>query len=284
MPDPALAPGAVDVWQGQPGLRLCLANGDSAWVSLHGGQVLSWVAGGRERLYLSPQARFDGQSALRGGIPLCFPQFNQRGPLPKHGFARNLPWQVDALPTGQATQTLRLSLHDSERSRVWWPERFAVQLAVVLAPGCLQIDLAVHNPGPSAWDFTTALHTYLAVDDIAQVRVQGLDDCARWDALADRQGVQQGDIAFAGEYDSVFQAASAPVRLQDGGQGLEIAQSASLGQTVVWNPGPDLCARLPDLPATGYQHLLCIEAAQIDQPVSLSPGARWTGGQHLRVL
>ena len=66
-PGPAAAPAALDkahtqteVVHGQPCLRLQLPCGDSALVALHGAQVLSWVAGGCERLYLSPQAVFDG--------------------------------------------------------------------------------------------------------------------------------------------------------------------------------------------------------------------------------
>jgi hypothetical protein len=51
----------VETYCGQPCIRLTTAQGDSALVALHGAQVLSWVAGGRERLYLSPQAVFDGQ-------------------------------------------------------------------------------------------------------------------------------------------------------------------------------------------------------------------------------
>ena len=90
--------------QGQPCIRLDTDHGDSALVALHGAQVLSWTVAGRERLYLSPRALFDGRSAIRGGIPLCFPQFNQRGPLPKHGFARNLAWQP--LPVSYTHLTL----------------------------------------------------------------------------------------------------------------------------------------------------------------------------------
>ena len=79
-------------FQGLPCILLQLPQGDAVTVALHGAQVLSWVSGGYERLYLSPKALFDGESAIRGGVPVCFPQFNQRGPLPKHGFARNLWW------------------------------------------------------------------------------------------------------------------------------------------------------------------------------------------------
>ena len=82
LPDSPAAEDRQHTVQGQPCIRLDTDQGDSALVALHGAQVLSWTVAGRERLYLSPRAMFDGRSAIRGGIPLCFPQFNQRGPLP----------------------------------------------------------------------------------------------------------------------------------------------------------------------------------------------------------
>ncbi len=81
------------IYQNQACLRLTLPSQDTVLVALHGAQMLSWRTGdGRERLYLSPQAVMDGQAAIRGGVPLCFPQFNTRGSLPKHGFVRNTAW------------------------------------------------------------------------------------------------------------------------------------------------------------------------------------------------
>lgn len=284
MPDPALLAGQAETFHGQPCIRLSAGNGDTALVALHGAQVLSWVSGGRERLYLSPDAVVDGQAAIRGGIPLCFPQFNQRGPLPKHGFARNLAWRADDVLAEAGTARLALHLADDERSRAWWPRAFAARVDVALAAGELRVDCTVRNTDAIASDFTLALHSYLRVDDIAQVRLQGLDGCARWDAVADVRGTQQGPITFAGEYDSVFAAAPAPMQLHDGAHRLEIAQSPSMGQTVVWNPGAALCARLSDMPAGGHAHMLCVEAAQIDTQVVLAPGATWSGGQCLRVL
>jgi glucose-6-phosphate 1-epimerase len=53
-------------FHGQPALRLALPEGSACTVALHGAHVLSWItADGVERLYLSPEARFDGQSAAR---------------------------------------------------------------------------------------------------------------------------------------------------------------------------------------------------------------------------
>lgn len=284
MPDPASQPGQAETFRGQPCIRLHAGNGDTALVALHGAQVLSWIAGGRERLYLSPQAVFDGQAAIRGGVPLCFPQFNQRGSLPKHGFARNLAWRAEDAQAEAGTTRLALHLVDDERTRAWWPQVFAARVDVALSEGQLHVECTVRNTGAVAWDFTIALHSYLRVDDIAQARLQGLDGCARWDAVQDVHGTQQGPVTFAGEYDSVFAAAPAPLVLHDGAHRLELAQSPGMGQTVVWNPGAALCARLPDLPADGYAHMLCVEAAQIDTPVILAPGTTWAGGQCLRVL
>ena len=285
-PDPAVAKNSLETLQGQPCIRLNTAQGDTALVALHGAQVLSWVAGGRERLYLSPQAIFDGQSAIRGGIPLCFPQFNQRGPLPKHGFARNLAWvaQSPLSDAEQDTAVLHLRLHSSPTTHAIWPHDFGAQLALTLGKGWLRVQLDVCNAGKTLWEFTTALHTYLSVDAIESTRLEGLDGCARWDAVRDQHGIQSGAVTIAGEYDRVFRAPSQPMRLHDGPQhSLQISQSQSLGSTVVWNPGASLCSRLPDLPADGYRSMLCVEAAQIDEPVRLAPGERWQGWQELRV-
>lgn len=264
-------------WRGQPCVRLALPGGDSALVALHGAQLLSWVAGDQERLYLSPQALADGRSAIRGGVPLCFPQFNQRGPLPKHGFARNRPWHCVAQQGGSAT----FALQDDAHSRSLWPQAFRTQLRVALAPGALQLDWQVENTGASAFGFTAALHSYLRVADIARTRLDGLAGCARWDAVRDVHGIQTGAITFDGEYDSVLQAPVGALQLHAGAQPLHITQSASWGQTVVWNPGPALCAQLPDMPPDGYQHMLCVEAAQIDAPITLAPGESWSGWQRL---
>ena len=280
MPEPS---GRAETFRGQPCIRLQAGAHDSILVALHGAQVLSWVSQERERLYLSPQAVFDGQAAIRGGVPLCFPQFNQRGRLVKHGFARHLPWQV--VPAhGAQTAPLVLRLTDSARTQAEWPHGFVAELALHLSPGRLHMALSVRNTGDDAWSFTTAMHSYLRVDDIAQVRVEGLQGCVRWDALTDTHSVQQGALRVQGEYDSVLQAAATPLQLHDGGHVLELAQSPSLQNTVVWNPGAAQGAQLHDMPADGYAAMLCIEAAQIDTPVRLVPGAAWSGWQCLSVL
>ena len=45
-----------------------------------------------------------------------------------------------------------------------------------------------------------------------------------------------------------------------------------------------LSAKLADLPDDGWRHMLCVEAARIDEPVLLAPGRQWQGWQQLTVL
>ena len=267
-------------FNGQPALRQALPEGDCVVVALHGGHVLSWrTADGVERLYLSPRALFDGHGAIRGGVPVCFPQFNQRGPLPKHGFARNLPWQAEE------GDVLALTLHDGPATQAFWPERFALRLQVGLAPGRLRLTLEAHNTGDTPWSFTAALHTYLRVDDAAAASLEGLQGAARWDAVRDRRFSEPAPaLRFGEEFDSVYAAPGGPLHLAGGGTRLAITQSATCTETVVWNPGPELGARLADLPDDGWRHMLCVEAACIDAPVVLAPGARWTAWQELAAL
>ncbi|MDP9898544.1 D-hexose-6-phosphate mutarotase [Variovorax ginsengisoli] len=276
------------VFRGQPAVRLALPAGDTCTVAVHGAHVLSWTtADGVERLYLSPEALFDGRSAIRGGVPICWPQFNQRGSLPKHGFVRNVPWRVAPADAQSVTSAADLVfvLEDDEATRAVWPEAFQARLTVTLAPGVLRLTLAVTNTGTTPWHFTGALHSYLAVDDIAQAQLEGLQGAQRWDAVRDERQVEAAPtLRFDTEFDSVYAAPAAPLRLLQPRGAIEIAQSASCTETVVWNPGAALSAKLADMPDDGYRHMLCVEAARIDEAVLLAPAAQWQGWQQLTVL
>ena len=269
---------------GLPATELALPGGDRVVVAHHGAHVLSWVAGGRERLYLSPKSIMDGQAAIRGGIPVCFPQFNMRGDLPKHGFARNLTWVASA-PRLEADQAhLVLSLRDNAQTRQWWDQSFEARLLVELTPGALQVELAVRNTDSKALTFTGALHTYFAVNDVAQARLLGLGGHAEWNAVTNHHGTAAPELRFVGEFDRVYSAAPQGYELIDGAHSLSIEQDMDWAQTVVWNPGAEKGAALADMPLDGWQHMLCVEAAQVYEPICIAAGDFWQGAQRLRVL
>jgi glucose-6-phosphate 1-epimerase len=278
-------------FKGLAAVRAVLPSGDAVVASLHGGQVLSWVpADGGERLFLSDKTVFGGDAAVRGGVPVCFPQFNQRGPLPKHGFARQALWTLAA----SHDDGFELLLRDGLATQHIWPEHFELRLRVQLAPQVLTLTLNVRNTGPRAWPFTAALHTYLRTRDVTQVTLAGLSGTPCWDAVADQRFVEDsaqlhfGQLAQQG-FDRVFTVASdgceakaLTLQHEHGHPRMWITQSDTMHEAVVWNPGQAGCAQLADMAPEAWRHMLCVEAARIDQPVTLGAGESWQGWQQLR--
>jgi glucose-6-phosphate 1-epimerase len=286
-----LATAVLVRYRDQPCAELRLTTGDRVLVALHGGHLLSWTtADGKEQLYLSPHAVFDGHSAIRGGVPLCFPQFNERGPLPKHGFVRNLPWAIlpDQGDAPEGAARLRLQISDNEATRAFWPQAFHLELTLTLSVGRLHMQVAVTNTGAAPWDFALALHTYLAVDAIEGTALDGLGGLRYWDSVGSPPRslthLQRAvPLQFDGEVDRVYQGLDGTqvLKLQHAGGSLVMTQSASFTELVVWNAGAHRCAAMSDMPADGYRHMLCVEAARVDAPITLAPSARWDGWQQL---
>ena len=285
----------ADTYQGHAGWRWSLPHGDSVFVAKQGAQVLSWHAAGAERLYLSPTSACDGHTAIRGGVPVCFPQFNQRGNLPKHGFVRNMPWHVCEanLKATEPTSVHAFELTSNVATRSIWPVNFRAVLTVDLQVQQLKISLRVENLGEQALTFTGALHTYLAVNDIAQVSLHGQAQQPEWDAVYDTHQRCSGNLRFQAEFDRVYDVDTKVVAdsdrrtptwvLQEGAQSLKISQSATWGQSVVWNPGAEKARQLPDMPDAGYQHMLCVEAARVNTPIEVSAFQTWEAWQQFNL-
>lgn len=266
---------------GWPVIDLQSEGGASARVYLNGAHVTSWCpAGGEERLFLSRASEFGAGKAIRGGVPVIFPQFSDYGPFQRHGFARNLLWTVKELRGPQ----LVLTLADSDETLALWPHQFECEFAVTVGGMALEMRLTVRNPGPEAMEFAAALHTYLRVDDIAATRVEGLSGM-RFRDNNDRSQIQVDHdeaVTFPGEIDRGYFDVPRRLVVRDGGSELTV-QSDGFPDAVVWNPGPEKSAALKDMEPEGFRRFVCIEAAAIQHPLRLAPGESWSGMQRLLV-
>jgi glucose-6-phosphate 1-epimerase len=262
-----------------PKVILSSPDGARAEVYVHGAHVTSWIpAGDDERLYLSGASEFRDGAAIRGGVPVVFPQFSTWGPLPKHGFARNQAWELISVNEGSA----RFQLRDSEASRSIWPHAFLVEFMVTVRERQLIMELTITNLGEEPFNFTAALHTYLRVDDIAATQIENLRGLKFFDAVLKQEAFQTEDaLTFPAEIDRVYFGAT-KVIVRDRQRSLEV-QNIGFPDGVIWNPGAELAAKLSDLDPDGYRRFACVEAAIFRAPIMLEPYQTWHGGQILTI-
>ena len=270
---------------GLPRIELAAADGARVEIYLHGAHVTSWFPAGAtdDRLFVSEKAIFTDDAAIRGGVPVCIPQFADQGPLPMHGFVRAMPWQlVRAGPQSDGSAQAHLRCAATPATRALWPHAFALDYVVTVGGGTLSMALAVHNTDAADFAFTAALHTYLRVLDLRATRVRGLAGAHYRDKVL---GVDDA-VAAAGELpidrflDRVYRAAPADLAMLEPGRQLDI-RATGFYDTVVWNPDAPKSATIADMESGGYLRFLCIEAALAHAPVTLAAGATWHGSQVL---
>jgi glucose-6-phosphate 1-epimerase len=284
---PAPAP---TTFNGQPALQLRSPDGAQSVVLLHGAHLVSWrPAGpdgqpGDERLFLSERAVFADGQAVRGGVPVIFPQFEQRGPLPRHGLARTRHWEVADSRVGADHAVAVLRLVDDAGTQAHWPHAFEAELTVSISGPRLDIELAATNTGSEPLRFTAALHTYLRVADVTLARLEGLSGLRYIDSTTGEEHLDFNQTVHVhGEIDRIYMRATQTLLLRDQAQRTAL-ESQGFDDVVVWNPGPEKCAALADMPPEGWREMLCVEAARITHPVDLPPGEEWAGRQSLLAL
>lgn len=261
-----------------PAVQLTAADGAQATVSLFGAHLLSWkTADGKERLFVSAQTPLDGSKAIRGGVPVIFPQFNVRGPGLRHGFARVSTWRLTDSGGDGGSSFLEFSLAPQDLTAEHaqaWPHDFALTLRFTLQGDALEMEYSAHNPGREAYPFGVALHTYYDVGQLGATSISGLQNQRFLDHHNNTLVQDYPALHFNEKHDRMYDAtpaltlntADATLRLEQ--QGFE--------QWVVWNPGKEDAAALTDLADDEYLRFVCIEPARIYQQ-PLAAGATWTG-------
>jgi glucose-6-phosphate 1-epimerase len=264
-----------------------------------GAQVLRWAPEGHHAVLFAA----DGVTVRPGcsphaGIPVCFPWFGpgrRPGMTPPHGFVRTVPWRLVARIDGtrggdggdggteeSGGVTFIHEITDAEATSAHWPYRYRTRLRSSLGRA-LAVSLTVDNTGAEPFDIEEALHAYLAVGDIRQIRLEGLDGVGFHDKVTGADRVQRGHVSFAGETDAVYRT-SDPVVVVDPvlGRRLRVSREGS-ANVVVWNPWRERAADYADI-GDDWAGLVCVEAANaLDNAVTLEPGQSHTLAYHLGV-
>lgn len=263
-------------WRGCPGWRLAVQDAE-ATVLEHGGQMVSWCVAGVEQLFVSDLACLAPGQHLRGGMPVSFPQFDRCGPLPRHGFARLLPWQREAASNEQ----LRMVLRDDAQTRGAWPHAFELSQRIMLKGSRLCVQLEAVNTGGAPFAFTAALHTYLGCDDAAGAALHGLHGRRYRDNFSGAHCIDSEPVLrTTARLGRVYPDCQDTLRLALAERSVRVRQQG-FEDVVVWNPHAAGSAALDDLIPDAWRQFLCVEAAQVLRPAIVPPGAIWRGSQLL---
>lgn len=266
--------------------------GSTAEVLLFGGQVISWKNERREELlYMSSKAQYKPPKAIRGGIPVCFPQFGNFGGLERHGFARNKFWSHDEdpspLPPANKQSSVDLILKSTEDDLKTWPHSFELRIRISISPGKLTLIPRVRNIDSKAFSFMFALRNYLYVSDISEVRVEGLETLDYLDNLIGKERfTEQADaITFDGEVDRVYLNTPTKIAVIDHERKRTIElRKEGMPNAVVWNPWDKKAKTIADMGDEDYKTMLCVDSGVIEPLVLLKPREEWKGRQELSIV
>jgi galactose mutarotase-like enzyme len=244
-----------------------------------GGLISGWRCGGHEVVYLDLERFLDPAQSVRGGFPVLFPITGglpgNRLPLPQgdftlsqHGFARQLPWQLEALDDGRG---VLLQLSDTPETLQAYPFAFLLSMEVRLEAGALAISTTVTNRSDAPMPFSFGLHPYFNLSSLEGVRFEGLPaECLNHLTMQpDATATQTGRLAQGID---LLVRPSGNVRLVDeaAGTSLELQLSHPFDLAVLWTepPRPMVCLE----PWSGPRQSLLSG----DRKLELAPGASLT--------
>lgn len=262
------------------GLKVVRVIHDKAFaaISLFGAHVLSFKPTGQEDLlFMSTEAALDNKTAIRGGIPVCWPWFGPAG-QPSHGFARIREWSLIEHRETEDGVIISLGLTSYADTLAYWPNQFEARLNIEISEK-IKITLDVQNTDDKTWTFTGALHSYLNIGDIRQVKTTGMGH-EFIDKLQDNKVCQGGDeLILTDTIDRIYTKADSTLTVHDPVLNRSlIIENEGQNAAVIWNPWENGAKSMADMDDEGFTNMICVEPA-VFAP-TLAEGQAVQPGEH----
>lgn len=249
-----------------------------ATIFLQGAQIAEFVPHGQNPvLWLSDECNYQAGQSLRGGIPICWPWFGDlaRNPaavteqytdienLPAHGLVRERLWQLDSIAIiDAATTEVNLSLDVAADERFPYNAKLHMSLRIGEQLSCI---FKITNTGSDTFHFSSALHTYLAVEQIEDVTLTGLEGVNYLDTLDEwREKSEDHTVAINAETDRIYQNVTQAMTLTDSIAERKLTlTSQGFKDAVLWNPWIEKSKRLSQFADQAYKQMICVESANV---------------------
>jgi glucose-6-phosphate 1-epimerase len=254
----------------------------AAEVFIQGAHVSHWQPAGHEPVLFMSSIPPEPGRAIRGGVPICFPWFNnQRADFdkgsapnpPKHGFARITDWTLASARPIDGDVELAFTLTSDATTRSHWPADFVARITARFG-ATLRMSMSVTNTGPAPCRFEQALHTYFSIGNVEQISLlkPAWATSVRYDQPLDR----------------VVDGTTETVVLHDKVRARKIRnRKFNSHSTVIWfpfmpEPGK---STLPDMTQPDSRRMFCIETANAGANIiTLAPGCTHEMGFEVDVV
>lgn len=222
----------------------------TAQIALQGAQLLSWQPKGstQDVLWLSEIEPFELGTAIRGGVPICYPWFGG-AKQPPHGTARIRLWQLSHYDLAKDKVRLEFSLFSDLNI-------IEAKVEMVFTDKC-HITFTHYGEQPAQ----VALHSYFNVGDITQVEVSNLPESC-FNALTQQQENVPAPRFITENVDCIYAAEKTQNQIVDKALKRTIGlHHHNASQLVLWNPWDKSTSAMSE---QAYQRMLCLETARID--------------------
>lgn len=219
----------------------------------------------------------------RGGIPILFPQFAEWGNLRKHGFVRDLNWQLQSGNLDHQHKSIHYKLQINPQTYPRWPHNSNIELLVESEEKIVHIKLTITNTGVESFSWSGGLHPYFKISNLMGTTISGLQNTQG--IRHDKEVVQMNtnELRFTNELFEVLFDSPVLLLLNAGDKTLKIS-SQGFTEWMIWNPGQQGCKQFKDLNAVDWLEFICIEPVCVRKSVPLDPQKKFVGSLVIELL
>ncbi|WP_298774108.1 D-hexose-6-phosphate mutarotase [uncultured Shewanella sp.] len=234
-------------------------------------------------LWRSSDNDYQVGSAIRGGIPICWPWFGMHAnpDWPQHGFARTQIWQLSEVNINETEVDLLFTLTLNDSTQEYWPHRTQLSARFRLSD-TLSLSLINTNLDDKTITFSQALHSYFSIGDIHQFSATGFGQAQFIEFNQGPFTQEQDNLVITQETDKVFTQLRPLQQLHTPKGIIEVSRQNS-HSAILWNPWIEKSTRLSRFRDDDYLSMICLEAANVlDDSVTLAPNETHTLTTHIR--